>query len=193
MVHENVTPLLETQETLRRTNSMIAGVWKRRSRPLSDVDLHRVAVACRTESDRLIVFTLIDAGLRVSELTRIVPEDFDWDAPSLRVGRGDKDSGAPRVLPLTERACAIWRGYLSRRPEFRMSTRQIQRIVRAVGDAAGLPGLSPQKLRQTCAVRLVENGATEAILSYAMGYEYSEAVAPPEFPELARLFGVRDR
>ena len=56
-----------------------------------------------------------------------------------------------------------------------------------MGNSAGFADLSPQKIRITFAVRLVEKGATPAALTYAMGYEPHTEGEVPEFAELANL------
>ena len=171
VVHENITSLMQTRETVRRVDLVLTGLLKRRSRPLSDSELDKIGAACETLQQRLIVVTLIDLGLRVSELNCLTPGDFDWDAPSIRVTRPNDATGpATRWLPLTDRARALWQEYFAVKPRFQMSTRQIQRIVKSAGKTAGVSDrLSPQALRQTFAVRLVEKGATAELVNCAMG------------------------
>ena len=41
-------------------------------------EANRLASACETHQDRLIVWTLLDTGLRVSELAGLTREYIDW-------------------------------------------------------------------------------------------------------------------
>jgi integrase/recombinase XerD len=188
---QEITSLVQMQEAIRRASSVATRLSKRRARPLSDGDLQRIADACRTLSHRLVVFTLIDLGLRVSEFESFSQADFDWGASTVEIGRLAGDSRSrKRVLPLTERTSGLWRGHFARKQVFRMSTRQVQRIVRSVGVGAGLEALSPQRVRVTFAARLVERGASDAVLRYAMGYEPLGDVSTATVAELARLIGA---
>jgi site-specific recombinase XerD len=63
---------------------------------------------------RAIILTLLDCGLRVSELCGLSLEDGSWDAQTLRVmGKGSKE----RVVPFGEATRQALMAYLARRGE----------------------------------------------------------------------------
>jgi integrase/recombinase XerD len=53
--------------------------------PLTQDEATRLANACQTHQERLIVWTLLDTGLRVSELANLKKENIDWQSHRLMV------------------------------------------------------------------------------------------------------------
>ena len=57
--------------------------------PLNPDEANRLASACETHQERLIVWALLDTGLRVSELSRLTREHIDWQNHRLMIyGKG---------------------------------------------------------------------------------------------------------
>ncbi len=48
--------------------------------PLIPDEANRVANACQTHEEKLGVWTLLDAGLRVAELAKLTKANIDWRA-----------------------------------------------------------------------------------------------------------------
>jgi integrase/recombinase XerD len=46
--------------------------------PLTGEEADRLANACVTSEEKLVVWTLLDTGLRVSELCALRPENIAW-------------------------------------------------------------------------------------------------------------------
>ena len=70
--------------------------------PLRADEADRLANACRSPEEKLVVWTLLDTGLRVSELCSLTRDNVQWQQRSLRVNRFgkytlnlDRDSPAP--------------------------------------------------------------------------------------------------
>jgi integrase len=69
--------------------------------PLTAEEADRLANACETPTEQLIVWTLLDTGLRVSELCALSTKDIPWQQRQLRVrskGGGNclcRDSSSP--------------------------------------------------------------------------------------------------
>jgi integrase/recombinase XerD len=59
--------------------------------PLRAEEADRLANACRSPEEKLIVWTLLDTGLRVSELCSLSLDNVQWQQRSLRV-TGSKDT-----------------------------------------------------------------------------------------------------
>jgi integrase/recombinase XerD len=53
--------------------------------PLTPDEANRLAAACETHQERFIVWTLLDTGLRVSELAGLTREHIDWQNHRLMI------------------------------------------------------------------------------------------------------------
>jgi integrase/recombinase XerD len=57
--------------------------------PLRAEEADRLCQACESMQEKLIVWTLIDTGLRISELCALNPQQILWQQKSIRVsGKG---------------------------------------------------------------------------------------------------------
>ena len=57
--------------------------------PLTPDEANRLANACRTHEEKLVVWTLLDTGLRVSELASLTKNNLDWQNHRLMIyGKG---------------------------------------------------------------------------------------------------------
>ena len=78
--------------------------------PLTADEADRLANACESPTERLVVWTLLDTGLRVAELCALTSKDVLWQQRQLRF----KGKGGPygkkskvRVVPMSTRVRAI--------------------------------------------------------------------------------------
>src|SRR4029450_10224289 len=57
--------------------------------PLLPEEATRLAQACQTVREKLVIWTLLDPGLRVSELANLTPAQIDWQGHRLTIyGKG---------------------------------------------------------------------------------------------------------
>jgi integrase/recombinase XerD len=135
------------------------------------------------ESDRLglaLYYLLAHGGLRISEALDLKVEDLDLVGRRVRVrdGKGRKD----RVVYLTVKATAVLGGYLDtvpHAPEDLVLSHQGKALryeeawtrIHCLGQAAGIAGLSPHRLRHTYATHLLNHGVTIDALRRLMGHE----------------------
>ncbi len=116
--------------------------------------------------DRAMIALMLYAGLRVSEVVRLTPDDLLLRLRSGYVqvrGKGGKQAR----IELGREARRALTAWLEIRPggaalfvgkgTERLSTRQVERRVRAVGQAAGIDDLRPHRLRHTFIRRLAVN------------------------------------
>ncbi|NOZ50115.1 MAG: tyrosine-type recombinase/integrase [Chloroflexi bacterium] len=120
------------------------------------------------------------AGLRVSEALDLQVKSLDLAAQRIRVweGKGRRD----RVVFLTQQAAQRLGRYLETVPHapddlvlshegrpltYNMAWRRICRL----GEAAGVQGLSPHRLRHSYATQLLNNGMSLVSLQRLMGHE----------------------
>jgi PAS domain S-box-containing protein len=107
-------------------------------------DVARLISSCENARDRLVVLALVEAGLRPRELSEVQLGDIEWDQRVLRV------AGREDVVPVSEALLEVLRVIFERRRTLRLGNRQIQRIVRAVGERAGHEKpVTPDVLRRT--------------------------------------------
>lgn len=130
--------------------------------------------------DRAIIELLYDEGLRISELEGLNVADINFSKGEVKVfGKGKKE----RIVPLSERAAAAVKEYLSIRgaqsgPVFvregkntRMDTRSLRRIVSYyLSQLADAPAVNPHSLRHSFATHLVERGADLRAVQELLGH-----------------------
>jgi len=83
--------------------------------PLTADEANRLASSCNTHEEKLIVWTLLDTGLRVAELANLKKDNLDWQGHRLMVyGKGGPygTKSKRRVIPLTPRVQPLLRGAL---------------------------------------------------------------------------------
>jgi integrase len=74
--------------------------------PLTADESDRLSSACETTTERLVVWTLLDTGLRVGELCGLTTKDILWQQRQLRIkGKGGAHGKRTkvRVVPLSNR------------------------------------------------------------------------------------------
>lgn len=137
--------------------------------------------------DRAIILTLLDTGLRVSELVDLIVADYDERVGMLNIrkGKGRK----PRAVYVGQAARqAIWR-YLksrdvhsSKAPIFASKQGQqldriaVLRMVKRAGQRAGVDNVHPHRFRHTFAITFLRNGGTPLELQRLLGHEKLETV-----------------
>jgi site-specific recombinase XerD len=137
------------------------------------------------ERDTAIIFMLVDSGVRASELCGLVWRDVDLQRGQVfvRSGKGDKD----RFTFLGKRsreALATYRATLGRidpgSAVFQRAGRRyaggglrydgLKRLLRRLGDAAGVPGCHAHAFRRSFAVEMRRDGADLVCLARLMGH-----------------------
>src|SRR5439155_1153904 len=110
----------------------------------------------------LIVWTLLDTGLRVAELANLRKDNFDWQGHRLMIyGKGGPYGmqSKRRVIPLSARVQPLLEGHFALHDELGMSVRTVQRIVREIANRANISRkVSPHVLRHTFSVTAVQKG-----------------------------------
>ena len=53
--------------------------------PLDDADADKLSQACKTFREKLIIFTLLDTGVLVSELSHLTKNDIEWQEKRLTI------------------------------------------------------------------------------------------------------------
>lgn len=122
--------------------------------------------------DRLILRVLYKCGLRVSELCNLEIKNIDFKDGTVKIvaGKGDKD----RVVPIDQHSLDLISFHIGTRIKGplivsnkggKISSRQVERLVKKYGDQAGLTNLHPHTLRHSIAVHMLKSGGPQALRS----------------------------
>ena len=179
--HENVKRMIEACDQTDHWRTK-PGVRTRRS---------------TAKRDKAILFTLLDTGLRASELCDLRIEDYDKSIGKLIVRKGKGGKGRSVFLGYTARS-ALWR-YLEDRQRrrkqdtgdskldktdglFTTSTgRHLTRdnllhMIQAVGRRADVSGATVHRWRHTFAINMLRNGCNPYALQELLGHSDMETV-----------------
>jgi site-specific recombinase XerD len=155
---------------------------KRLPKSLSIEELEIVRESCETLRERALMEVMYSTGCRLSEIMNMKIRDINSQDMSMHViGKGDKE----RIVYLSIKAMHQLRKYLTsrkddceylfvtkRRPESKMTTRSIERIVDKIQARAHISKkLTPHVFRHTFATLAMGNGADLADVQQLLGHE----------------------
>ena len=144
--------------------------------PLTQDEANRLANACRTPAEKLCVWTLLDTGLRVSELAALTSKQLDWQMHRLTIyGKGGPYGSKTkrRIIPLPPRVRTILEAHLSLVDRFGMSARTIERVVKRVAGRVRIRRpVSPHVLRHTFSVTAIQKGISLPALMRLLGHDH---------------------
>jgi integrase/recombinase XerD len=123
--------------------------------PLTPVEADKLYQACNTVQEKLIIWILLDTGLRVSELCSLTPQNILWQQKSIRIsGKGGPygKKTKKRVVPMSNRVQSLLEHYFAITDKFPIGSRQVQKIVKEIANRAQISKtVTPQSLlNQLC-------------------------------------------
>ena len=152
---------------------------------LSNAEINRLIQACESARDKALVMTLLDTGLRSSELCALNLANLDGDTGEITVirGKGRKD----RRVYLSAKTLQQVRRYLRKEqrtldpksPLFashwhgsqqRLTRSGLYRILKAVGTSAGVNHSTPHEYRRTFAINCLRAGMNIYAVARLMGH-----------------------
>ena len=143
--------------------------------PLTQDEATRLANAATTHQEKLIVWTLLDTGLRVSELAHLSKDNIDWQNHRLTIyGKGGPygSKSKRRILELSTRVRPLIENHFAIHDTFSMTSRTIQRVITAVANRAHIKRkVSPHVLRHTFAVTAIQKGISLPALQRLLGHD----------------------
>jgi integrase/recombinase XerD len=149
--------------------------------PLTQDEATRLANACETPLERLIIWTLLDTGLRVSELANLKGENIDWQGRQLIVyGKGGPfgSRSKRRVVPMSSRIRPLIEAHFGLFETIGVGVRTIQRMVKKVANKAKIArNVTPHIGRHTHAVTALQRGISLASLQRVLGHDNIETTA----------------
>src|SRR5713226_8168184 len=106
----------------------MASQYKRE--PLTQAEATRLVNACDTPRERMVVWTLLDTGLRASELASLTREQIDWQASPPRFvifGKGGPfgKKSKRRVVPISPRVRTLLEAHFALNDAFGMDRRTV--------------------------------------------------------------------
>ena len=144
--------------------------------PLSQQDCDKLVNACTAFREKVVIWVLLDTGLRVSEFCGLRRKDVQWQENSIVVwGKGGPYGrrSKRRMVPLTARAKRLLELHFFSRETIGISKRTAQRIIKQVANRAMITRpVSPHVLRHTFAVNCVRKGVSTASLKKILGHDH---------------------
>ncbi len=150
--------------------------YQYRREPLTEDEVKRLTEASSSWKANLVTSTLLDTGLRVSELATIVPRNLDFQTHRLTVyGKGGPygQKSKRRVIPLPARTASLLEHWFATNETFPVKQRQIERICQAAGSRARISRkVTPHVLRHTFACSCLKKGMNIVTVQRLLGHEY---------------------
>ncbi len=149
--------------------------------PLRAEEADQLCQACKTLLEKLIIWILIDTGLRVSELCALTAQDILWQQKSLRIsGKGGPygKKSKKRVVPMSNRVRVLLEHYYALHEHFPIGVRRAQKIVKEMANRAKITKqVTPHILRHTFATLALQKGISLASVQKALGHDRLETTA----------------
>ena len=146
--------------------------------PLNAQECDRVVNACKSFQEKLVVWLLLDTGLRVNEFSTLRRDQIHWQENCVVVwGKGGwyGQRGKRRVVPLTARSRRLLELHFTTNDSIGFTKRTAQRVVIRVANRALITKpVTPHVLRHTFAVNCVKKGVSTASLKKLLGHDRLE-------------------
>jgi integrase/recombinase XerD len=143
--------------------------------PLTPDEANRLANACATHKEKLVIWTLLDTGLRVSELVGLTKDHLDWQGHRLTVyGKGGLygSKSKRRVIPLANRIQPLIEGHFALHDTLGVGVRSVQLLVKDVANRARIRRpVTPHVLRHTFSVTAIQRGISLPALQRLLGHD----------------------
>ena len=143
--------------------------------PLTNAEIDKLCNECKTAQEKLIVWTLLETGLRVSELCNLTPDNILWQQKTIRItGKGGfhGKKSKKRVVPISLRLQAILEPYFAINDKFPVGARQVQKIVKQIANRAKLTkSVTPHILRHTFATMALQKNISLATVQKILGHD----------------------
>ena len=143
--------------------------------PLSSDEADRLANAADDFEEKLVIFTLLDTGLRVAEFAGLTKDNVQWQERRLVIyGKGGPygKKSKRRVIPITDRVRTLLEHVFAVRNDVGMTPRTVQRIVKRVANRANITKpVTPHVLRHTFSALCLRKGIGLRSLQALLGHD----------------------
>jgi integrase/recombinase XerD len=153
--------------------------YQYRREPLTSAEADALLKACRTSEEKLVIWTLLDTGMRVSEAAALNRDSVDTQNHTLTLyGKGHKGRKKRRVIELSPNLRTILEPHLISYDVFGVTPRTMQRLLKRVASRAKIRRpVTPHVLRHTFAVKALRRGVTLADLKNWLGHSKLDTTA----------------
>ena len=143
--------------------------------PLRAEEADALSHACETTQEKLIIWTLIDTGLRVSELCSLTSQHILWQQKALRIqGKGGPYGklAKHRVVPMSRRIQPLMEHYFAMHKTWFVGPRQVQKMVKRGANRAKITqDVTPHVLRHTFATLALQKNISLAAIQKILGHD----------------------
>lgn len=156
-------------------------------KPMSQLELERIRIACKTKREKAIIEVLYSTGCRVTELERLNISDVNFETKEIMLfGKGNKH----RISYLNAKAEVALKDYLSdrtddnpalfvynRKPYSRFKKSGIELMIRKIMERTSdvSTHVTPHTFRHTTASTALERGMNIVDVSKLLGHEKIES------------------
>ena len=151
-------------------------MYQYKREPLSNDDANKLMNACKTPMEKIIIFTLLDTGMRVSELANLTKENIQWQERRIIIyGKGGPygKKTKRRIIPMTERVYALLSAWFVLNDSIGIKKRDIQWHITKLADRAGIAKpVSCHVLRHTFAVHCIKKNISTRTLQHLLGHDH---------------------
>lgn len=155
-------------------------VPKRRKQEFSELEVEKLRSVTANSKEALVIELLLSTGCRVSELVSLNFRDYDQENDSITViGKGNKQ----RTLYLNAKAKIALNHYLKDVPHItgplffgrdegkEMTVAGVQKLVKRLGERAGVTNVHPHRFRRTAATMARGHGMPIELVMNFLGHE----------------------
>jgi integrase/recombinase XerD len=147
--------------------------YQYKQEPLTQEEAARLINACSSAIEKLVVWTLIDTGLKVSELAELKKENIDLQGRRLLIyGKtGSNVRGTkPRIVPISYRVLSVLENYFALNEVLGIGVRSMQLLVKKVANRAKINRpITPYVLRHTFSMLAIQKGISIRALQEILG------------------------
>ena len=149
--------------------------------PLRAEEADKLSHACENLNEKLIIWTLLDTGMRIGELCALTPKNILWQQKAIRVnGKGGLYGKQTKIrtVPMSKRVQTLLEHYFALHDKWIVGTRQAQKIVKKVANKAQITqDVSPHILRHTFATLALQKGLSLPAVQKILGHDRLETTA----------------
>jgi len=143
--------------------------------PLLREEADRLCHACSDHREKLIVWTLLDTGLRIGEFCSLTSQQILWQEHALRItGKGGPygKMTKKRIVPMTQRVQTLFEHWFALNDKMPLRERWIQMLVKRIANKARIyKPVSPHVLRHTFATLALQKGISIAAVQKMLGHD----------------------
>lgn len=143
--------------------------------PLTGEEADKLCQACEDSLEKLVIWVLLDTGLRVSELCSLTPQNILWQQKTIRIsGKGGPYGklSKKRIIPMSKRVQRLLEHHFAIDNKWPVGKRQVQKIVKRIANKAQLSQhITPHILRHTFATLALQKGISLAAVQKILGHD----------------------